>query len=106
LRDGRFQVTATWETSQGSSGAAQVVKLSDETGTLWFFDASNVEAIVKLLDGCALNQRFWVFAAGLTNVRVVLRVVDTATGLERSYTNPPGHAFVPIQDTGTFATCP
>ena len=106
LRGGRFQVTATWKTSQGETGDAHVVKLTDETGYLWFFDPDNVEAIVKVLDGCGLNDRFWAFAAGLTNVRVELHVVDTETGVERTYINPQGKAFVPIQDTGAFATCP
>jgi hypothetical protein len=106
LHGGRFRATATWKTAQGETGDAQVVKLSDETGYLWFFDPDNVEAIVKVLDGCSLNDRFWVFAAGLTNVRVELHLVDTETGTERTYTNPQGKPLVPIQDTGAFATCP
>jgi hypothetical protein len=106
LNGGRFEVTATFETAGGQSGDAQVVKLTDETGYLWFFSASNVEAVVKVLDACGLNDRFWVFAGGLTDVRTVITVTDTETGTVKTYTNPQGKAFQPIQDTSALATCP
>ena len=81
------------------------MKLTDETGYLWFFDAGNVEMVVKVLDACSLNQRFWIFAGGLTNVQVTLTVTDTVKGAVKTYTNPQGTPFQPIQDTGAFATC-
>ncbi|HYH44927.1 MAG TPA: hypothetical protein VEG34_04530, partial [Thermoanaerobaculia bacterium] len=62
--------------------------------------------IVKVLNGCALNGRYWVFAGGLTNVRAVLTVTDTQTGARKQYTNPQGAPFQPVQDTGAFAGCP
>ena len=46
LNGGRFKVEATFNTG-AQQGQAQVVKLTDETGYLWFFGASNVEAVVK-----------------------------------------------------------
>ncbi|HBL29057.1 MAG TPA: hypothetical protein DD490_19655 [Acidobacteria bacterium] len=106
LNGGRFRVAATFLTPAGASGSAQVVQLTDETGYLWFFSASNVEAVVKVLDGCSLNNRYWLFAGGLTNVRTVITVTDTLTGAVRTYTNPQSTAFQPIQDTSAFATCP
>jgi len=60
----------------------------------------------KVLNGCGLNQRYWTFAGGLTDVNVILTVTDTQTGAVKIYTNPQGTAFRPIQDTGAFATCP
>jgi hypothetical protein len=42
----------------------------------------------------------------LTNVRVVTTVTDTANGAVRTYTNPQGTRFAPVQDTAAFATCP
>jgi plastocyanin len=106
LQQGRFQIRANWQTGDGQSGAARVVKLTEDTGYLWFFSATNVEAVVKVLNGCSLNERYWVFAGGLTDVRVELTVVDTSTGDPKSYVNPQGAAFQPIQDTSAFATCP
>ena len=64
------------------------------------------EVILKVLNACGLNQRYWVFAGGLTNVRTVLTVVDTQNNTTKTYTNPQGTAFVPVLDTGAFATCP
>jgi len=106
LADNRFAVSATWRTSDGNSGSGQAVRLTSDTGYFTFFSANNVEAVVKVLNACGLNQKYWVFAGGLTNVNVVLTIVDTKTGTVKSYTNPQSTAFQPIQDTSAFATCP
>lgn len=106
LNGGRFQVTAQFDAGSGDSGTANVVQLTPDTGYLWFFNSSNVEAVVKVLDGCGLGGHYWVFAGGLTNVNVVLAVTDTSTGVTKTYTNPQGTKFQPIQDTNAFSTCP
>ncbi len=102
----RFAVRASWETADGTQGTAQAVRLTDDTGYLWFFAAANVEAVVKVLDGCLVGGSYWVFAGGLTDVRTVLTVTDGRTGAARTYVNPAGKAFQPIQDTGAFPSCP
>jgi predicted esterase len=102
LRGGRFRVEAGWETAS-ASGAAQGVELTDESGSFWFFSPGNLELDVKLLDGCAVGGRFWVFAAGLTDVGVTLTVTDTTTGERNEYSSPRGTPFAPIQDTAAFA---
>ena len=108
LSDGRFRVKAYWTTQLGGpSGPGTAVEESDETGAFWFFSADNVELVVKVLDGCATPlESFWVFAAGLTDVGVVLEVTDTASGIMREYENPVGRPFETITDTGAFLTCP
>ena len=107
LANGRFAVEATWQTAQGDGGAAQAEPLTADTGTFWFFQSENVELLVKVLDACVPpHDRFWVFAAGLTNLEVTLRVTDTASGRIHEYRNPRGQAFIPVQDTSTFDTCP
>jgi predicted esterase len=105
LRAGRFRVEAAWDTG-AASGPAQGVEVSDESGTFWFFSPENLELDVKVLDGCALNGRYWVFAAGLTNVETTITVTDTQNGTVESYHRAGGPAFQPIQDTSAFATCP
>ena len=65
-----------------------------------------MEAVVKVLNACSLGSRFWVFAGGLTNVSVTITVIDTKSGTVKNYVNPQGTAFVPVQDTNAFATCP
>jgi hypothetical protein len=106
LAGGRFQVAARFDAGGGTSGAAHVVRLTPDTGYLWFFADSNVEAVVKVLNGCGVNNNYWVFAGGLTNVNVVMTVTDTMNGTSKTYRNPPSTTFQPIQDTSAFATCP
>lgn len=106
LRGGRFAITAEWMDFDLTRARANPVVFSDDTGYFWFFEDGNVELIVKVIDGCGFNQRFWVFAGGLTNVEVELRVEDTQTGQVNVYDNTLGNPFQPIQDTDAFATCP
>lgn len=102
---GRFKVEATWRTADGRSGPAKPRPLEADTGALWFFAPTNLELLVKVLNGCPLGGHWWVFAGGLTDVGVTLTVTDTTNGAVRTYTNPQGTAFAPVQDTGAFA-CP
>jgi sugar lactone lactonase YvrE len=106
LSNSRYQVRAQWVAQDGRSGAGQVIPQTGDTGAFWFFNPSNVEVVVKVLNGCGFNSHYWTFAAGLTDVNVILTVTDTQTGAVRTYTNPQGTPFEPIQDTSTFATCP
>jgi hypothetical protein len=62
--------------------------------------------LIKVLDGCNINNRYWVFAAATTNVEYTLRVTDTETGASKQYRNPLGQASPAITDTSAFATCP
>ena len=105
LNNGRFKVTATYSSSQGS-GTATAIPGTSDTGQFWFFSSQNVEMVVKVLNGCTFNQRYWVFAGGLTNVQVTMTVTDMTNASVKTYTNPLNTAFQPIQDTAAFATCP
>jgi hypothetical protein len=106
LNDGRFRVTLVFEAFDGTLGPATAQELTDDTGYFTFFDPANVEVVVKVLDACALVDRYWVFAGGLTNVQVTLTVSDTTDGATRTYLNDLGTAFQPVQDTSAFASCP
>jgi hypothetical protein len=110
LNGGRFAVTAAWEVPPGdpsfTSGSGTAIPLTADSGAFWFFGPDNVELDVKVLDACSFANRYWVFAAGLTNVKVTLTVTDTASGATKSYPNPQGQAFQPILDTDAFDTCP
>jgi hypothetical protein len=64
--------------------------------------SANIELVTKVLDACTTFDRFWVFAGGLTNVEVELRVTDGDTGAVRTYRSPldqpfrpPGHERLP-----------
>jgi hypothetical protein len=113
LSNDRFKVEATFATtapaaaaSGKDSGTAQVVELTSDTGYGWFFAPENVEFVLKIINACAFNNRFWVFAGGLTDVRVDVTVTDTRSGASKTYINPLGQKWVTITDTNAFATCP
>jgi hypothetical protein len=106
LNSDRFRVQALFLTGAGQGGEARMVKLTADSGYSWFFDSDNIEGVIKVLNGCGVNSRYWVFAAGLTNVKVLLTVTDSATASTTTYFNPQGVPFQPLQDTGAFSTCP
>jgi streptogramin lyase len=103
--DRRFQVEIEYETEQagGRSGHGRAVPLSSlgvaRGGLFWFFGADNPEIIVKILNGCASNQKYWVFISGGTNVGMIITVSDTVTGEVHTYYNRDLTPFAPIQDT-------
>jgi hypothetical protein len=101
LNGGRFAVTARWTDFNGHSGAGTAVGLTGETGYFWFFDAGNVETVLKVIDGRGLNGHFWVFYGALSDVHYTLTVTDTVTGVEKTYTNPSGQ-FASVADTAAF----
>jgi hypothetical protein len=101
LNSSRFKVSVAWQ-SPTASGNGTAISMTSDTGYFWFFDSNNVELVVKVLDGRTVNNHFWVFAAGMTNVHTVLTVTDTQTGAVKVYTNPQGTAFQPVQDTLAF----
>jgi hypothetical protein len=105
LDNARFRVTVFYATSAGASGAGMGVPLTGDSGYFWFFSADNIELVVKVLTGCGVNNKFWVFTGGLTNVGVTLIVEDTVTGATQTYSNPVGTAYLPLQDTNAFP-CP
>jgi len=67
----------------------------------WFFDDANVELILKVLDGRAINVHFWVFYGALSNVAYTINVTDTDTGQTKQYQNPLGQ-FCSVGDTTAF----
>jgi hypothetical protein len=105
LTGNRFRLEATWTAPDGQTGPGHAVELREDSGYFWFFNPDNIEMTVKTLNACGPFPNYWVFASGLTNVQVILKVTDTTTGGFKTYTNPQGLAFQPIQDTAAFA-CP
>jgi hypothetical protein len=102
LLDGRFKVEVVWRTRQGSIGVGHGTHLTSKSGTFWFFDSSNIEMLIKVLDACQGFGNHWVFFAATTNVDFTVTVTDTRTGVVKQYANPAGRAAAPVQDTFTF----
>ncbi len=105
LENNRFAVTGR-VVAQGETRTLQMVALTADTGYGWFLNAQNLEIFVKVLDGCAINQRFWVFLGGLTDLEVNLEVRNTITGQVFTKSNPPSTNFRTESDTSFFTGCP
>jgi hypothetical protein len=107
LSNNRFNVSSRWLTNEGASGAGTVVPgASASTGLFWFFSSDNWELMVKVLDGCGLNSRKWVFGAAGTNVHYEIIVKDMSSGQSRRYFNYLNVTSPALTDTEAFATCP
>jgi len=102
LQDGRFAVTVRWTTQGGASGPGRTVPLTADTGSFWFFNPANLELMVKVLNGCSLNNRYWVFVSGLTDVGVQVFVTDTHTGNTWQLDRPGGTPLQPVLDTNAL----
>ncbi|HEX9670821.1 MAG TPA: IPT/TIG domain-containing protein [Thermoanaerobaculia bacterium] len=109
--DQRFQAKINWHTTQagGLDGAGHALSLAElgvaHGGLFWFFSQSNPELLLKVLNGCGVNSKFWVFFSAGTNVGLDVTVTDTQTGAQRTYTNPDLTPAAPVQDTAAFS-CP
>ncbi|HZI67706.1 MAG TPA: hypothetical protein VFF17_14190 [Thermoanaerobaculia bacterium] len=108
MNNNRFSARGSFRTGAGQTGEfmATAVPGAPDSGLFWFFAPSNLEMLIKVLDGCGLNSRYWVFFAAGTNVEFTVTVTDTQTGTQKTYTNPLNTAAAPVQDTSAFATCP
>lgn len=106
LNDRRFRVVAQWKTPEGTEGYGALAPFTADSARATFFGPDNVELVVKVLEACAINDRYWVFAAGLTNVEVTLRVTDTLNGETWTHHSPLDQAFLPEQDVNALESCP
>ena len=102
LNDGRFRVRVRYATALGETGYGDGVLLTEDTGYFTFFNPSNIEIVVKVLDGCELNGRYWLYATGLTDLDVELEVADPLTQTRHVLVSPLQEAFQPIADTRAF----
>jgi N-acetylneuraminic acid mutarotase len=106
--DRRFQVDVTFATAQagGLSGHGHAVPLDGlgvhSGGLFWFFAPSNPEMLVKVLNGCGVNERYWVFLAAGTNVGLTVRVRDTVSGRTWQREHPDSTPLPTVQDTAAM----
>lgn len=71
------------------------------SGYFTFVNPNNVELAVKILDGRAINGKWWVFYASLTNVEFTLTIRGANGQIVKQYQNPR-RSFGSLADTGAF----
>ena len=101
LNNQRFQVDVQWKDFAGGTGVGRAIPLTSDTGYFWFFAPTNVELILKILDGRGLNQRWWVFYGALSTVEYRITITDTETGATKTYFNASGN-LASVADTNAF----
>ena len=125
---GRFLVIIDYETAT-ESGRARATKLTESAAAFEFFEVGNTEIVIKMVDACGFSsgnplRNFWVFIAGLTDVRAEITIVDLQAGTLRQFfnqlkqpfftpapdsphgkSNPAGAIQATTEDLGAFPTC-
>ncbi|HVS63963.1 MAG TPA: hypothetical protein VMT85_10735 [Thermoanaerobaculia bacterium] len=109
---GRFAISVTWTNGSDRSGVGVPLRgaLPDQgnsgSGAFFFFAPENTELLVKVLEACAVNDRYWVFISAATDLGFEVTVEDlTAGGATRTYTNEPGEPARAVTDVEAFAIC-
>jgi|SRR5688572_5032413 len=100
LNGARFRVQVAWR-ALGTSGLGQGVPFTADAGYFWFFTSNNVELVIKVVDGRAVNGRFWVFFGAMSDVEYTITVTDTESGASKTYENPRGQ-LRSVADTSAF----
>jgi plastocyanin len=109
LLNDRFRVEVVFTPPGGDQQPANAIPFTDRAGMFWFFNANNIEMLVKMQNACIPQfDRYWVFFAATTNVQFRVSVTDTGVDPPRlkRYANPQGMVALPVADTQAFATCP
>ncbi len=103
VNQSRFQVRVWWTPASFNGGGvfATAIPITGTTGAFWFFDPTNLELVVKVLDGRSINGKFWVFFGALSNVEYQVIVTDTQTGAVKNYFNSQGQ-LASVADTTAF----
>ena len=107
LHGGRFQVEVTWKDFEGVSGVGSPVPGASRDSMLFtFFGPDNWELLVKVLNACGVNEKFWVLTAAATTVEYEITITDTVTGETWTYDNPLGFPSPAVTDIEAFDCSP
>ncbi len=106
LKDGWFTVhfTMDWGSDEELPGRVILNPFRDGYGGFWAYSDDNPELAVKVIDGCAVNGRYWVYASGLTDRAFLLTITD-GHGNTAYYGKFAGY-MVSFQDTHSIFACP
>ncbi|MDA8016449.1 MAG: hypothetical protein MPN21_03285 [Thermoanaerobaculia bacterium] len=102
LHGGLFEVTAGWQDFEGQSGDGRPVRPpSDDSALFWFFGPDNWELMVKVLDACEINGKYWVLGAASTTVEYDVRITGPGAQVW-TFSNPLGEPSEAFADVDAF----
>lgn len=107
LRQGRFAITARWRTAANPGGAALAIggAPSDRSALFGFGALDSFDLVVKVVDNCRRNQRYWVQLAAASDAEWEVQVTDTETDVVKTYRNALGNLPRAVLDRSAFASC-
>ena len=84
LQNDRFRVSVEFQVEgEPAPGVGAAVPDqaggNDATGYFWFFTDQNIELAIKVIDGRAINDNWWLFYGGLSDVEYTITVHDAET---------------------------
>ncbi|MDQ1348792.1 MAG: hypothetical protein QG573_2168 [Acidobacteriota bacterium] len=83
----RFAAELVWK--DGTAAPARA--LTDRTAAFSRPGGERFDALIKIVDGTAVNGHHWLFGADLVAEGFELRVTDSANGAVQEIADPPGH---------------
>lgn len=108
ILNGRFKVEISWTDFQAVTRAANVASVGTSDSALFYFgnNVNNWEFLIKAVNACSFNSKYWIFFAAATNVGYTVTVTDTqAGGPPKVYSNPVGNLAQAVNDISAF-NCP
>jgi hypothetical protein len=98
-----FEARLAFRDSDGQNQAGKPVTLTPQSAYFTFFNSSNIELMMKLLDGREVNGHYWFFYGSLSNIAYAVTLTDTETGDFQLYCNASG-TFRSVGDTNALPT--
>ena len=76
---------------------------SEQSAILYFFDRNNAEVLIKVLDGCAINNHRWVYVAPVTTLAFNLSIEPPDGGTPWTHQNRLNQTAAARSDNEAFA---
>lgn len=107
LLSGRFKVEVEWTNFSAVTQDAFVASAgTSDTALFYWTNPNNWELLIKGINACSFNNKFWIYFAAATNVGYRVTVTDTqAGGATKVYTNAVGNLAQATNDISAFS-CP
>lgn len=104
---GRFKIEVQWTDFQAVTRNAFVASAgTSDTALFYWTNPNNWELLIKGVNACSFNNKFWIYFAAATNVGYRVTVTDTQTGAApKVYTNAVGNLAQATNDINAF-NCP
>jgi hypothetical protein len=107
LRAGRFELSGTWTDFSDPPVTLPLIwtPVEDINATAGFQNnPTGIQIVMRVADGCQLTGSWWVWLGGFTGAGWNIRVRDTVSGMQATYTKPPNGTEFPTteRDMETF----